>query len=197
MKRFFNLVITNMANALKPIIILAVITVAVQVILYSFSLFAREDYKDNTNLMIMAEEENIICEKPINFMDESYVRLFIFVTNITVIVSIMLVKNNSREKDAKLSMLRLLPVKRSILFRAKATANTILIVGIYIINVACLGISYMVYNTVVHEKFREARIERVDDFFTVIMLVELIVCVISAIILSAIDSKKAYSVYSE
>lgn len=197
MKRFFNLVITNMVNAIKPIIILAVITVAVQVLLYSFSLFAREDYKDNTNLMIMAEEENIICEKPINFMDESYVRLFIFVTNITVIVSIMLVKNNSREKDAKTSILRLLPVKRSILFRAKATANTILIAGIYIINVACLGISYMVYNTVVHEKFREARIERVDDFYAVIMLVELIVCVIGAIILSAIDSKKAYSIYSE
>lgn len=197
MKRFLNLVITNMANSLKPMIILAVITIVVQVGLYSFSLFARDDYKENELWMEDIEEEDIICENPVEFLDETYCKLFNVVTIVSVVVSIMLVKSNSREKDNKISIIRLLPVKRSTLFRAKAVSNGILVVGCYFINIACIGISYILYNAILHEKFRAARIRVIDDTNLMIMLIEVIVLIIWVLIQAAGYTKKAYSIYSK
>lgn len=197
MKRFFNLVITNMANAIKPMIILAVITIVVQVGLYSFSLLARDDYKENEQHKHFVEAENYMCENPVEFLDETYCKLFNIITIITVVVSIMLVESNSREKDERISVIRLLPVKRSILFRAKVVSNGILVLGCYLINIACFGISYILYKIIVHEKLRAARLVIIDDTNLMIMLIEVIVLIICVLIQVAKYSKKAYSIYSE
>lgn len=197
MKRFFNLVITNMANAIKPMIILAVVTMVIQVGLYSFSLFARDDYKENEKYIGFIEEESYICEKPIKFIDETYCRLFNTITIITVVVSIMLVGSNSREKDEKISVIRMLPVKRSTLFKAKAVSNGILVIGCYFINISCLGISYILYKIIVIKKLRAARLVIIDDSNMINMLVEIIALIICVLIQAAKYSKKTYSIYSE
>ena len=197
MKRFFNLVITNMANAIKPMIILAIITIVVQVGLYSFSLFARDDYKENEQHKHFVEDETYMCEKPVEFLDETYCKLFNIITIITVVVSIMLVESNSRDKDERISVIRLLPVKRSILFRAKAISNGILVIGCYLINIACLGISYILYKIIVREKLRAARLVMIDDRNLMIMLIEVIALIICVLIQATKYSKKAYSIYSE
>ena len=76
MKRFINLVITNMANVIKPMIILAMVTIVLQVGLYSFNLVTREDYKENVNTMEMADEEDVICYRTVEFITEKEMNQF-------------------------------------------------------------------------------------------------------------------------
>mgnify|MGYP003467948481 CR=1 FL=1 len=90
MKRFLNLVITNMANVLMPIIILSLITVIIQVGIYSFNLVTREDYKENVNVMEDADNQEVICKRPVEFITETEEVLFYTLMLITVVAGVFL-----------------------------------------------------------------------------------------------------------
>ena len=46
------------------------VTIVLQVGLYSFNLVTREDYKENVNTMEMADEEDVICYRTVEFITE-------------------------------------------------------------------------------------------------------------------------------
>lgn len=196
MKRFFKLVITNLANVLKPILILALVTMIVQVGMYNFRLATREDYKLNENLFRDADSIDVICEIPVEFMAESDITLFGALMLISIVVSVMLVALRGREKDNKISILRVLPASRGYLFRAKATANSICIVFIYIINLACVGISYLVFETLIPYKFRELGLYRLTESAIYSIINILVACILCGIIIASDYCKKNYTINS-
>ena len=194
MKRFFNLVITNMANVIKPMIILAVITVVVQVFIYNFNLVTGENYKKNSYEMDLEDQEDVICASPVEFMTEENELIYYAIMLITINVGVGLIGHKIREKDEKISVFRMLPVKRSTLFFANLVAKLIPAVGIYIINLACVAIFYLIYMAQVPYKFREGKIDRIDGTDIGLMLWYLFVCIAVAVIAAVIHSKKAYAI---
>lgn len=193
MKRFINLITVNMANLIKPMIILAVITIVVQVSLYSFNLVTREDYTGNENIMDLADEEETICFKTVEFITETEEILVYTLMLITVMAGIVFTGVNQREKEGKMSVLRMLPEKRITLFAANAIANIFAVVGIYVVNIGCVGVCYLIYSMLVHEKFREAGIDRIDGSSVWGMSWFLIMFVITALVMTVVYSKQAYA----
>ena len=194
MKRFINLVITNMANVIKPMIILAMVTIVLQVGLYSFNLVTREDYKENVNTMEMADEEDVICYRTVEFITEKEEIIFYLLMLIIVVTGISVTANKQREKDEKISVLRMLPVKRATLFWSNALANILSVVGIYIVNVGCVGLCYLIYGMLVHDKFMEAGIDRIDGSDLWGMIWYLCTFIVAALVMTGVHSKRVYSI---
>ncbi|MBQ3061357.1 MAG: hypothetical protein IJD02_02840 [Lachnospiraceae bacterium] len=194
MKRFLNLVITNMANSLKPMIILAVITIVVQVGLYSFNLVTREDYKEIKDAMETADEEDVICYRTVEFITDKEEMMFYILMIIIGVSGISLTGNKQREKDGKISVLRMLPAKRATLFWSNALANMLAVVGIYIVNIGCVGLCCLIYGMLVHEKFMEAGIDRIDGSDLWGMIWYLFTFIVSALVMTCVHSKRVYSI---
>lgn len=194
MKRFLNLVITNMANVLMPIIILSLITVIIQVGIYSFNLVTREDYKENVNVMEDADNQEVICKRPVEFITETEEVLFYTLMLITVVAGVFLTGFRIREKNEILSVFRMLPVKRITLFCVSAASNILSVLGIYLVNLTSVALCYIIYNGLVHIKFREAKLDRIDGLAVGEMIMFLIIFTVPAVVMTIVYYKKAYSI---
>ena len=192
MEKFVNILVVNFRKIILPIIILAVGTVAVQMVVYGFTL--RDNYGYEYYEMVDPTMDTVIAQYPIPFMSDKSMECWNNIGLASLIIAIALIIFLGKEKDNSISILRNLPVRRSTLWIAKFIQVSTSILLIYLANYCAMYLQYLYYEKTVHEKFRELFTFAWDNNQLRTFFIELAVFMVVAVIITILYYVKNYSV---
>ena len=155
MKKFFDLILLYFRKALLPLIILVIVSEIVQVNAYLVGLESQEAYQiydsyDRDEL----DDENVVCEEPVLFMQEGDMLTHTLLVIVTRIVGIIMIIYGCKEDSNSLCIYKTMPISKFYLFLAKWIQVLMCLAFITCFNNATYMNLYGKYITMVHEKFR-------------------------------------------
>lgn len=194
MKQFMNVMLMNFRKILLPIIILACVTVVVQVGMYNIFLGQDAAYAVYTAWGDEAGNNDVVCTEPVYFMGNEQVNSWNIVGLASLIIAIMLTIFVGKDNEQNIDIIRNLPVKRGVLWLAKLVSVVLPLVFVYCTNYAAMFLNYQIYKAKVIEKFRALFVFYWNNEMVETFLLELLVVIVIALIISVIYSVKYYRI---
>lgn len=190
MKKFLDLLVMNFRKCVLPMIILAVITVVVQVSMYNVALSHDDAYKNYELRKGMASGYAM----PVEFLDNDRVDRWNVAGLVSLTAGVLLVCFCGKEKVEHHMVIRNLPVRRSVLWLAKFIQLGLSLALVYLANYAALFIQYIIYQSKVEEEYRALFAFWWNNKVCSTFFGELIALIVLALIISVIYSIKHYSI---
>ncbi len=194
MKKFADVIIMDFRKILLPIMLLACITVAVQIGVYTFALMGSEAYEEYIELGENVYGTDVFCTNPVSFIGEGRVERWNVVGLISLIIGIMLTLFCGKETEQNISIIRNLPVNRFVLWLAKFVQVMLSLLLVYCANYTAMFLQYVIYKKMVIEKFRALFVFEWNNSVLETFFMELGVLAVFAIVISVIYSVKNYSI---
>lgn len=194
MKQFMNVMLMNFRKILLPIMILACLTVVVQVVVYTLGLTQNDAYAAYAGLGYEAYRGSVICTEPVCFMTDLQTDRWNTVGLVSLIIAILFTVFIGKDSEQNISIIRNLPVKRVVLWLAKLVAVVLPLALVYCANYTAMFAQYLIYQNKVIDKFREVFVFYWNNGMTRTFFIELGVLIVIAVVISVFYSVKNYSI---
>ena len=182
-----DLLLINFRKSIVPIIILASITVVIQVGMYNLMLTYDDAFES-------IDTWTYVCTDAVEFLNDDSVMRFNVTGLVSVVACIMIICFCGKEKEEHRLVIKNLPVKRIVLFLAKFIQVALSIAFIYCVNYAAMFLDYLFYKIRVEEEFRDVFVFYIYNDVAKTFLVELGILLFVALIISFFYALKNYRI---